>query len=163
MALSNKHRLFIEEYLCCWNATEAYSRVYPKSSREVARANAARLIANDSIAEEIRLRIAERTMGADEILVRFAEQARAEYSAYFMPNGTVDLERLIADGKAHLIKKVKITQWGTNVEFHDPHVAKELIGKYHKLFGDQVEHHGSIDVNIVKGYTTVTPDDWDKE
>lgn len=75
-------------------------------------------------------------MGADEVLVRLSEQARAEYSQYFMPNGTVDLAKLIADGKAHLIKKVKETQWGLQVEFYDAHAAKELIGKHHRLFAD---------------------------
>jgi phage terminase small subunit len=136
MSLSNKHRVFVEEYLRTWNATEAYSRAYPQASRATARANGATLLANTSIAEEIKARITELVMGPDEVLVRFAEQARAEYSAYFRPNGSVDLEQLIADGKGHLIKSIKETKYGTNVEFYDAHAARELIGKYHKLFGD---------------------------
>lgn len=136
MALSAKHRVFVEEYLKTWNATDAYCAAYPKSSRDAARTHGARLVANGNIADAIQERIAERTMGADEVLVRLSEQARAEYSQYFRPNGTVDLEKLIADGKAHLIKKVKETRWGLQVEFYDAHAAKELIGKHHRLFTD---------------------------
>lgn len=136
MGLSPKHRLFVEEYLATWNATEAYSRAYPKAKRDSARRLGSQLLTNVDIAAEIRLRIAERTMTADEVLVRLTEQARAEYSRYLMPNGTVNLALLIADGKAHLIKEIKITQWGTNVKFHDPHAAKELLGKHHRLFLD---------------------------
>src|SRR5688572_22966104 len=108
VALSPKHQEFINQYIACYfNATEAYRRVYPKSSYDAARADAARLLANANIAEEIQRRLDELVMGKDEVLVRFTEQARAEYSQYFLPNGTVDLPKLIRDGKAHLIKSVK--------------------------------------------------------
>lgn len=134
MGLSNKQRVFVEEYLKTWNATEAARRA--GYSVKTARSIGAENLTKPDIASEIQQRIAERTMGADEVLVRLSEQARAEYSQYFMPNGTVDLAKLIADGKAHLIKKVKETQWGLQVEFYDAHAAKELIGKHHKLFTD---------------------------
>lgn len=164
MALTPKHQEFINQYIACYfNATEAYKRVYPKSSDDAARAHGARLVANGNVAAEINRRIAERVMGPDEVLVRFTEQARAEYSQYFMPNGTVDLAKLIRDGKTHLIKSVKETKYGTNVEFYDAHSAKELIGKHHKLFADKVEHSGSIDLNVVKGYVSISPDDWDQD
>jgi len=37
VALSAKHRAFVEAYLETWNATEAYRCIYPKSSRDGAR------------------------------------------------------------------------------------------------------------------------------
>ena len=154
MALSPKHRIFCGEYLKCWNATDAYRAAYPKSSRESARASGARLLANVSIAEEIQRRVDEQTMTANEVLVRLAEQGRAEYAKYLQPNGTVDLAAVIRDGKAHLVHKVKVTQWGTNVEFYDAHAAKELIGKHHRLFVDKVDvrHSGNVTTSEVHTY-----------
>lgn len=152
MALSPRHQEFINQYIACYfNATEAYSRVYPNATRETARRNGHELLTNTDIDAEIKRRIAELIMGPDEVMVRFTEQAKAEYSQYFTPNGTVDLKKLIADGKAHLIKSIKETKYGTNVEFYDAHAAKELLGKHHKLFTEQVEHRGETVMRVVYG------------
>ena len=78
MALSPKHRVFCEEYLKTWNATDAYQAAYPKSSRETARRNGSRLLTNADISEEIQRRVDEQTMSANEVLSRLAEQARGE-------------------------------------------------------------------------------------
>lgn len=141
MALTDKQQVFVEEYLATWNASEAARRAgYSDGSARVA---GHRLLTNDNVAEEIKNRIAEKVMTADEVLVRITEQGRAAYSEYFMPNGTVNLAQLIADGKAHLIKSIKKTKYGTNVEFYDAHAARELLGKHHKLFADK------LDVNVI--------------
>lgn len=147
MALSPKHRKFCEEYLSVWNATDAYQAAYPKVSRDVARANGARLLANASISEEIQRRVEEITLSANEVLARLAEHARAEYSAYLTAEG-VDLDRMIADGKRHLIKGFKETAFGRIVEFYDAQAALVHIGKHHKLFTDkvEVEHSGSVEI-----------------
>lgn len=148
MALSAKQSAFIDEYLRCWNATDAYQAIYPKSSRDAARAHAARLVANGSISEEIQRRVDERAMSANEVLDRLAEQARASYNAYLTQDGTVDFARLIADGKGHLVKGIKDTAQGRNIEFHDAQTALLHIGKHHKLFTDkvEVEHSGSVEI-----------------
>lgn len=134
MALSAKQRVFVEEYLATWNATEAARRAgySEKTARSIGHEN----LTKPDIAEEIRNRIAERTMGADEVLVRLAEQARSAYAAYITPNGTVDMAGLVRDGKAHLIKAIKETQFARNIEFYDAQAALVHIGKHHKLFID---------------------------
>src|SRR5688572_29556079 len=108
MALSPKHREFINWYLQLWNQTEAYKRVYPKSSDDAARAHAARLVANGNIAAEIERRIAERAMSADEVLDRLADHARGDIIDFLAVsnNGDVALDITAAEGKTHLIKKV---------------------------------------------------------
>jgi phage terminase small subunit len=140
MAFTNRQEVWIEEYFRTWNATEAARRAgyaHPKSA-------GTENLANPAIAEEIKARIAEKTMGADEALVRLAEQARAEYSAYFKPNGTVDLKKLLADGKGHLIKKIKPGKFGDEIEFHDAQTALLNIGRHHKLFVDRTEMSGDL-------------------
>jgi phage terminase small subunit len=151
MALSAKQSAFVEEYLRCWNATDAYQTVYPKSSRDAARAHAARLVANGSIAAEIQRRVDERAMSANEVLDRLAEQARAGYSAYLTADGAVDFARLVADGKGHLVKGIKDTAQGRNIEFHDAQAALVQIGKHHKLFTDNVQQSGEVVVKVQYG------------
>lgn len=153
MALSAKHEAFVEAYLKKWNATEAYLQVYPKSSRVAARANGARLIANDSIAEEIAARIAERAMDKDEVIDRLAAQARGSMGDFLTTSedGGVRLDIGKAQDKAHLIKKVtqrrtvRTTEKGEteetvlSFELHDAQAALTLIGRHHGIFKDKVD------------------------
>ncbi len=160
MTLSNKHQEFINWYLQLWNQTEAYKRTYPKSSDAAARANAARLIANDSVAAEIKRRIAERTMGPDEVLMRLGEQARADISDFFDVHEGLDnmfflnLDKAKKAGKLHLIKKMKYSAAGLpELELYDAQAALVHIGKHHKLFADKldVEHGGEITLRVLYG------------
>lgn len=152
MALSPKHRVFCEEYIKTWNATDAYLAAYPKSSRDAARRNGSRLMTNDDIRAEIDRHVAERTMPASEVLMRLTEQARSDYAAYVMSNGTVDIAKMVQDGKAHLIKGIKETQHARNIEFYDAQAALVHIGKHHRLFADK------LDVNV-SGSTAISADD----
>lgn len=149
MALTPKQQVFVEEYLKHFNATKAaidagYS---PKTAYNSGWEN----VRKPEIAEAISQRLSESAMSADEVLMRLAEQARAEYSAYLLPDGTVDLPRMLADGKGHLIKGVKETQYGKNIEFYDGQAALVHIGKHHKLFTDSVEHSGETTMRVVYG------------
>lgn len=50
--LNDKQRLFVAYYVDCWNATKAYQKAY-QCDYISAKANGARLIANDNVREEI--------------------------------------------------------------------------------------------------------------
>lgn len=141
MALTNKQRTFIEEYLTTWNATEAARRAGYAHPNVVGPENLVKL----GIAEEIQRRIAEKTMSADEALTRLAEQARAEYAAYLLADGSVDLGAMKRDGKMHLIKAIKPTKYGKAVEFYDAQTALINIGRHHGLFTDKVNVDGQLE------------------
>lgn len=146
MALTPKQQVFVEEYLKTWNASEAARRAeYAKPGQQ-----GHRLLKNVEIDEEIQRRLAELTMSADEVLTRLAEQARAEQSRYLTPGG-VNLEMLIRDGKGHLVKGIKETKYGRDVEFYDAQAALVHIGKRHGLFSDKVDHGGEITMRVVYG------------
>lgn len=152
MALSKKQRAFVDEYFKCnFNATEAYARAYQSDSRESAATGGSRLLRNVEIDAEIKRRMAEKVMGPEEVAYRLGEQARGDYSAYIQADGSVDLERLIADGKAHLIKSIKETAHGRNVEFYDGQSALIHIGKIHGIFTEQTEHVGEIVIRVKYG------------
>lgn len=149
MALTNKQIAFVNEYLIDFNATQAAIRAgySERTAGSIGHQNLKKL----EISEEIERRIAEQTMSANEVLVRLTEQARAEYSAYITPGGTVDMPSLVADGKAHLIKAIKVTQHGRNIEFHDAQAALVKIGEQHGLFKQQQEVDSRVTLRVVYG------------
>lgn len=157
--MNRKHEQFINEYLLCWNATQAYLKVYPNSSADAARSSAADLLAKPSVAEEVKKRIAENAMKADEVLARLAEQARGDISEFVTVDGDnlkIELKDKTGQTKAktRLIKKVTLhksvrtvkdsTFEDTTVtlEMYDAQAALQLIGKHHKLFTDKTEITG---------------------
>jgi len=140
VALTDKQQAFVNEYLKCWNASEAARRA--GYSERTAGSIGDENLKKPEIAVEIERRKAQLIMSADEVLTRLTEQARAAYSAYFTVDGTVDLESLLADGKGHLIKKIKPTKDGLEIEFCDAQTAIFTIAKIHGLLRDRTEVSG---------------------
>lgn len=77
--LTNKQKVFIEEYLSCWNASEAARRAGYKNPRMSGSEN----LTKPDVAAEIKQRISEKAMSADEVLTRLADQARANLGCFY--------------------------------------------------------------------------------
>lgn len=151
-----RHELFINEYLQCFNGTQAYKSAHPDVSDNHAAVEAHRLLRNPKIKAELERRFKEATMGKFEVL----ERLRAVANANLLPfvriedDGTVLFNFADQEAKRHfyLIKKIKSKKNETynaktdetstdnwiEVELHDALKALELIGKYHALFTEKV-------------------------
>ncbi len=149
--LTDKQRVFIEEYLTCWNATEAARRA-GYSERSI-RVIAAENLTKPNISAEIKRRIEEKAMGADELLTRVAEHARGDLAEYIDITGQIDIQRLRDDGLGHLLKKYKkvvkrtISKDGREfeteyyeAELYPADAALDKLMRYHGLYRDKVEH-----------------------
>jgi len=144
VALTAKRRVFIEYYLRSWNATEAARRTgYAYPGRQ-----GWRRLRFVEIQAAIEARLEELKMGADEVLMRLAEQARGAHTAYLQEDGSVDLAAMIADGKQHLVKGTRPTREGLVVEFYDGQAALALLGKAHGLFVDRQESESTVTVRL---------------
>ena len=140
MALNSKQQMFVNEYLKCYNATQAALVAgYAEGS---AYAHGHKLLKIAEIKEAISQRLSESAMSADEVLMRLAEQARGEHGKYITTSGTVDIATLVNAKKAHLIKKVKETQDGMEYEFYDAQSALNTLAKHHGLLTDKTEITG---------------------
>ena len=131
--LNKAQQVFVSEYLKLFNATEAYLVAYPKSKRDSARANAARLIAEDSVKAEIEARLKEIHMSADEALKLMADIARGDITEFITPLGNLDIDLLKASGKGRLVKKIKqktVTKIGKGKEDEDTEVLDTEIELY---------------------------------
>lgn len=163
MALTNKQQAFIDEYLKCWNATEAAIRAgySEKTAYSIGHEN----LNKPDIAEEIQRRVSERAMSADEVLIRLAEQARGATEEFIVVRAGLpffDWERLQAAGKLHLVKKLKYSSDGRpEVEFYDAQAALVHLGRAHSLFTDNVDVKSGG--KALKGYVGISPDDWDDD
>lgn len=121
----------------CWNATEAARRAEYKWPRRIG----TRLL--DKFQGEIQERINELVMSADESLVRMSEIARGVWAEYIQADSSVDMAALVRDGKAHLIKAIKPTKYGSTIEFCDMQKAIEMIGRAHQIYVSRTELTGA--------------------
>jgi phage terminase small subunit len=158
-----KMRRFAEEYLACWNGSEAARRAGYANETSCAH----RLLHNPKVKKYIDARMCEMTMAADEVLARITEQARQNPSDFFLfewqpkrnddgkvifdVNGNPIMEYVMTginwdmvEHHGYLIKKISYDRFGRPMlEFHDAQNALIQIGRAHKLFVDRNELSGS--------------------
>lgn len=158
--LTTKEQIFVDAYLRCFNAAQAareagYSKrsIYAIASQNLRKLN---------IRETIETRLAEIHMSSAEVLARLADHARGSHRPFVKigKDGFIyfDFSNPEAIENLHLIKKIETKrtrriegkgddaeEWEDEwmrVELHDPQRALELLGKYHKLFIERMEHSG---------------------
>jgi phage terminase small subunit len=155
--LTNKQRLFVEEYLQSWNATDAARKA--GYSQKTAFIIGYENLRKPYIRAFIDKRLSESVMSADEALKRLSDQARASLLPFIdiTDEGFVYFNFSHPEAKKymHLIKKVKSKrtrrmegggknaemwedEW-VEVELYDAQSALEKIGKYHGLFIDRTD------------------------
>lgn len=161
--LSDKQKLFVEEYLQCLNATEAARKAGYKGGENTLASQGSDNLRNAKIRAYVDARLAESAMKADEVLGRLTEQARGSLDD-FLKNGSLDLEQAAQRGKLHMVKKItqKKRSFGEDgieteiqIELHDSQAALTLLGKHHRLFVDRQEltgkEGGAIEVSDARG------------
>jgi len=135
---SKRQQVFLEEYLKCWNASEAARKAGFKGKANVV---GPRLLANVSIQQAIQARLNELKMSADEVLVRLADQARGSMADFIQvtEDGQIRISLAKAD-KLHLVRKVSLTaEGGLQIELYDSQDALKLLGQHYKLFTQKHE------------------------
>ena len=158
--MNNRQRVFIEEYLRCWNASEAARRAGYKGKANV---TGARLLANVSISAEISRRLQELQMGTDEVLIRLTRQARGSMADFLdTETSQIDLARAERAGMLDLIKSFKHSTGKVetvSIELYDAQAALALVGRAHKLFVDRTELSADEDTQIaITAIQAVKPD-----
>lgn len=148
--LTKKQEVFISEYLSCFNGAEAARRAGYSENR--ARITASELLADSNISEQIKARLAEVHMSADEALKLTADIARGDVSQYINTFGGIDIDKIRHNGR--LVKKIRtrtITKIGktdtdedteitdTEIELYPADTAIYNILKVHGKFTERVD------------------------
>lgn len=109
MGLTRKQRVFIDEYLRTWNATQAALRA--GYSVRTAYSIGSENLRKPEIAEAIRIRLESVHMSTNEALAILADHARGDLGDFMDINSLgFSLNLMGADGKpkdTHVIKKLK--------------------------------------------------------
>lgn len=160
--LSSQKKKFVLEYLKDFNATKAAIRA--KYSKKTAYSIGQRLLKNVEIQKalgEVSGQIMQGDIASVQEIAEFLtriKRGNINKVATWTKDGlffTASSDEM-DDETAALIKKVKVTEktsqkgdWTeckTEVELHDPVHAAELLGRYHGMFKDKVEHSGTVEV-----------------
>lgn len=148
--MTEKQKIFADEYLIDLNATRAYRVVYPSVKKdETARANSSRMLTNANVAKYITERMEERQkrteITQDRVLKELAVIAFAKATDYAeVKDGQViikDTEEL-NEQQARAIAGIKEGKFGVEVKLNDKEKALELLGRHLGMFKDKVEVSG---------------------
>lgn len=132
--MTEKQKIFADEYIICLNATRAYKKAYPNVKKdEVARANGSRLLTNANVKayidEQLEKLQSERVADQQEVLEYLTSVMRGDK--------TEPLLVLDGEGKQKVINAVPPVQARTK--------AAELLGKRYRLFTDKVELDATVE------------------
>lgn len=145
--MTDKRRVFIEEYLICWNGTEAARRANYAHPRQ----EASRLLSNADIAGIVAARIQEKAMSADEVLGHLADVARFDIGSVIGKGGVLDLDKAKSEGYTSFLSKLKWTKAGIEIEAYDKMHALELIGKHMAMWVERHEVTGKDGEPLTSG------------
>lgn len=135
-----RHRKFARELVKTGNGTQAYKKVYPESSSRSARANAARLIAKDSVKKDIAKLLNEAGVTRENLAKVLKEGLRAFE--------TREVEVYSGNGKRQTLRK----------RFIDFSTRRQYMDTGWRLHGDLKQPGSSPDDPLnVKGFVMMLP------
>lgn len=152
--MTEKQKIFVNEYLIDLNATRAYKVAYPSCKKdESASVNASKLLRNTKVAEYLQERMCEREQRTeitqDMVLKEFAKIAFFNAKNLFADNGQPLRIRDLEDDVAACITGIKIKEMydedgafiGYEKEYKlaDKKGALDSIGKHLGMFTQRVE------------------------
>lgn len=148
--MTEKQKIFADEYLIDLNATRAYRKAYPSVKRDETAAQAgSRMLRNVKVAAYIQERMQERQkrteITQDRVLQELAAIAFAKATDYaevkdecVKIKDTKDLD----EQQTRAIAGIKEGKFGIEVKLNDKEKALELLGRHLGMFKDKVEVSG---------------------
>ncbi|MFQ6827280.1 MAG: terminase small subunit [Faecalimonas sp.] len=158
--MTEKQKIFADEYLIDLNATRAYRAAYPNVKKEESAASAAaRMLRNVKVAEYIAERMEERQkrteITQDMVLQELAAIAFARATDYVsVRDGIVQVKDTdqLSDLQIAAITGIKETQNGIEVKLGSKEKTLELLGRHLGMWNDKLDMAGDMDMKIVVDY-----------
>lgn len=148
--MTEKQKIFADEYLIDLNATRAYKVAYPRvRNDETAATNASRLLRNAKVAAYVTERMEARQKRTEITQDRVIEElaaiafARATDFTQIVDGKVVwtDTENL-SEEQSRVIAEIKEGKFGIELKLNDKEKALELLGRHLGMFKDKLEVTG---------------------
>lgn len=158
MALTEKQKIFADEYLKDMNAARAYKVAYPNIKKEnVAAAAGSRMLRNVKVAEYIKKRLeelqSERVADVQEVLEYLTSVMRREKKETVVVTLNTEETKYLPDKNGTMRKQTIKKEIPHVVEIpaklSDANKAAELLGKRYSLFTDKMEHSGTVEGVVI--------------
>lgn len=143
--MTEKQKIFADEYLIELNATRAYRVAYPAVKKdETAKSAGSRMLTNVNVKKYINERLeeihSEKTADAKEVMEYLTAVLRGESRS----------EEIVVEGLGDGLSKAKTMEKAPSEK--DRLKAAELLGKRYSLFTDKVEMEADMELNIAIDY-----------
>lgn len=158
--MTEKQKIFADEYLIDLNATRAYRVAYPSVKKdEAAAVNGSKLLRNTKVQEYISERMKERQQRTevtqDMVIKELAAIAFARVTDYveIRSNGlsfsTVIIKPTtdLSDQQVRAIAGIKEGANGIEIKMNDKEKALELLGRHLGMWNDKIKVDGEITTN----------------
>ena len=158
--MTEKQKIFADEYLIDLNATRAYRVAYPSVKKdEAAAVNGSKLLRNTKVQEYISERMKERQQRTevtqDMVIKELAAIAFARVTDYveIRSNGlscsTVIIKPTTdsSDQQVRAIAGIKEGANGIEIKMNDKEKALELLGRHLGMWNDKIKVDGEITTN----------------
>lgn len=147
MALTEKQKIFCDEYLIDLNATRAYMVAYPNvKNKNVAAVNASKLLRNAKVAAYIAERMKERQerteVTQDMVVQELAAIAFAkatDYAEVINSNVLIKNTKELSEIEKRAISGIKMGKSGIELKLCDKEKALELLGRHLGMWNDKVD------------------------
>lgn len=149
--MTDKQKIFADEYLIDLNATRAYRVAYPSVKKdETARANGSRMLTNANVAKYISDRMEERQrrteVTQDRVVEELAAIAFAKATDYveIRSNGVTGVVIIkptsgLSDVQIRAIAGIKEGANGIEIKLNDKEKALELLGRHLGMWNDKLD------------------------
>ena len=157
--MTEKQKIFADEYLIDLNATRAYRVAYPSVKKdEVAAVNGSKLLRNTKVQEYISERMQERQQRTevtqDMVVKELAALAFSRATDYveIRSNGvcsTVVIKPTtdLLDQQIRAIAGIKEGANGIEIKLNDKEKALELLGRHLGMWNDKIKVDGEVTTN----------------
>lgn len=145
--MTEKQKIFADEYLIDLNATRAYRVAYPSVKKdETAAVNGSKLLRNTKVQEYISERMKERQQRTEitqdmvvSELAAIAFSKATDYAA--VKNGTVVIKNTteLSDKQISAIAGIKEGTNGIEIKLNDKEKALELLGRHLGMWNDKLD------------------------
>ena len=148
--MTEKQKIFADEYLIDLNATRAYRVAYPSVKKDETAAQAgSRMLRNVKVAEYIQERMEERQkrteITQDRVLEELAAIAFARAADFAeVKDGFVIIKDTagLSEQQIKAIAGIKEGKFGVELKLNDKEKALEILGRHLGMFKDKVEVSG---------------------